>query len=329
MAESIWVLMSSARIPELHAVQGVLQANQLPLDLDAEGSWSGHEGWLPMKWRGEESGCEVEWERKLRKKDAGAAARTGVVGADTAVVVTARGGWESYQSAVSFAAALAITAGGAIADGDGYVASEDALEWVFGCIASADAAVRRERQASLLRDEIAAAGNLDHVFENLLARLVGVRAKLVPQPFDGSLGLHTSEGPLLRAAAWRLEGVSGKVFDHTRRPMAMARLLTAMGAAGEAPGPEERRAIQTLESELRSGEVLDGKDADAAFAEIGRWPAGLTISELAWERPSVVRLRFEQREGVLLVLDGRAPLAEVTVAVSPLRFVLNETLRLQ
>jgi len=121
---------------------GILAKAKVPLSFPEEWSWKDQSGWLPMLWRKEESGCEVELE-KLSKKEAAAAREAGYLGFDSAIVLTMRGGWDSFQSGAAFGAAIAIATGGCLTEEEGkYISHDAALKWAKQSIAASDKGLR-------------------------------------------------------------------------------------------------------------------------------------------------------------------------------------------
>ena len=92
MAHTTWVLVNKSRLPEPADLTHLATRAGWPLEIDGDWSWAKHTGFLPMKWDGTKTGCEISLER-LPKKERDRAAKAGFEDLDAFVEVTQRLGW--------------------------------------------------------------------------------------------------------------------------------------------------------------------------------------------------------------------------------------------
>jgi hypothetical protein len=321
MADSICILVKRSRLPAPAALHDVLKANALPLSFSPDWKWAGLSGWLPMIWRGAETGCEVELE-KLGKKEKTAASKAGYPDLDTAVVLTTRD-WPSLQTGSAFAAAIAIAARGCIAEDEGeYLAHDAALAWARDTAASADAALQREAEAAKARAAIEAGGDIDGAFEAALSALVGRR--ITDTLTIGGMLVVTDGGQRLHGGAWCVLAQDGRRLGPTRYATIRSQQHALLHAWGDAElTPEQQREYETLDAQLAPATQHDERDGQAALDEIKSWPGPLMIASVKWIRPGTVGIYFAASGEFGIELVG-STMASVSYASPPLGFVLTE-----
>jgi hypothetical protein len=321
MAHSIGILVMRSRLPAPSALLDVLKTYALPLSFSPDWNWTGLSGWLPMIWRGAETGCEVELE-KLGKKERTAVTKAGYPEADTAVVLTTRD-WPSLQAGSAFAAAIAVAAHGCIDEGEGeYLAHDAALVWARDTVASADAALQREAEAAKAREAIEAGGDIGGAFEAALSALVGRRVSDT-LTFGGML-VVTDGGQRLHGGAWCVLARDGRRLGPMRYAAIRSQQHALLHAWGEAePSPDQQREYETLDAQLAPAAQHDEQDGQAALDELKSWPGPLVIASVKWIRPGTVGIYFAAGGEFGIELVG-STMASVSYASPPLGFVLTE-----
>lgn len=335
MSYSFWVMVDKRRLPTVADLGRAVEASGFPLAIDTDWAWDSHSGWLPMQWRGEESGCEVAFE-ELEDEDLEAAREAGFSDVDAAVVLTT-GGWDSLQSGVSFAACLAALAEGCIAeDEDEYIPHTQAAKWAKDAIEGADAEQAREAEEEKAREEALAAGGLE---EQLIAALAACLPNQEVAFFQvmGNIGFKLPSGHGAAGGNWRLH-VGEKCFDNTRSNSVGSRKIELwehwseetpeLWEAGELTEGQAKES-ELLEAEFEHALELDEEDTEAAVAEIETWPEKFEIKSFRFIPPFTLEAVFSVPGEPRLEFIGGGQSEEVSVYAPPLRFAIAREIELR
>ena len=309
LSRSFHILCRRADLPEPKALRKPIAAAKFPLAIDTGWTWRNVGGWVPMRWRDEEAGCEVEFET-LASKDAAAAAKAGFPGLDTAIVVTSRG-WRSMQSACAFAAIVVRVAGGCIDEGeDAVVDPAAALRWARKAIAGGDQAIARQAQEAAAK--AAAGGDRPTLLRQALAQFVDAGAAQATI-FGDALGLRLGDGKRISASAWRLLQGDGRVLDVSRYATLRGRQVALLH------DPQRRKDVDALEKQLDSAGALDEKDLAAALQVLAGWNGDIAITATRWQPTDGVRVSLGNGHAFEFV-DA---FSGINIAAPPLRFVVR------
>lgn len=303
MAHSYWVMFQEKRLPSVAALAEAIAASEFPLRIDTDWEWRSHSGWLPMQWREEESGCEVDFE-PLKQSDIDAANVEGYAGLDSVVVITSRG-WDSLRIANAFVACLVEMTDGCISEDEGeFLAATDALDWARRGVDAAELGKRDEAERAVANDAVR--DNLDDYLNSILAKLVGLKINEFLLINEDLLAMHTENGPVVNSSAWKLR-TADKTYDATRFARVKEREYTMLDGD---PTPED---LQLLEKELERADELDEEDKSIAFPLLTSMAGDMTIVEARWLPPRIVEVTFSTDGKPKLVFGGDGYLSEVTV----------------
>lgn len=330
----MWVMANRKALPSVGDLAAATAGSEFALEIDNDWSWDQHMGWLPMKWRGEESGCEVEL-AELEAQDAVAAEEAGFPNLDCAIVISTRG-WDSLQSGVVFGAVLATIVEGCISeDEDEYLPHTQAMEWARKSVKDADEYQQQEAEADKAKEVAKNAGDLEGQLVNALRSFAGQTAQFI-QVMD-SIGVGVPSGQRVSGSNWKLHS-GDDCLDNTRYRSVRARQMDALNRWSKELSEEEWEAGNLTESQQKESEALeaalekagelDEKDAEAAVAAIESWPDDIKIEEVRWLPPHTVEVVFSGGDGKRVEFIVGGLLATVTVNVPPLSFDIAEEIRI-
>jgi hypothetical protein len=288
MSHGVAVYLAASSLPPLAKLQQRLKSADLPLSTSESWDWKIDSGWLPMQWRGVESGFEVEL-GTLDRGEKQALKRAGHVGFDRVVLVTTRG-WQSLQCGVCFAAALAEEVGGVISEEeDDFIAASDAVAWARKSVEDADRAMQSEAERDAAVAELKQTGNVEATFRRMLAERVGQPVAQV-QLLSGRLLVLLTDRTRIVGKAWTMRFSPGEALEHGHYDAVRAEQMKVLRS--DASEEAKSKQVAALEKKLRSAEGKDHKSSSRAEELVGSW-VGATVVAL------------EHRPGKLLCsLDG-------------------------
>lgn len=298
LADTFAVLTKRDRLPEPADLESALRKARLPLRLPESWSWTSDTGWRPMTWRGESSGCEVEIEA-LSRKDSAAAGRAGFEGLDCAVLITPRG-WDSFQSAVCFGAALASETQGCVSEDEGkFLDGKRAFQWARRIVRDSDAAVAREAAQQAAHSALEASGGAHVAFAKELEGLVGSSVSSSQIVMD-SIFLVTERAAKIIGPAWKVRTMEGELLEHGRYAALNDAQLEVL-SSGE-PQLEIDKKLEAIEAELDGAARADEAVLALAARVVPEW-MGQRISSASYDGARTIRIGLEN--GVEITFVGR------------------------
>jgi len=332
MSESMWAVADRKALPSINELVDAVTTSEFELALDSDWSWEGQSGWLPIIWRGNESGCEVELS-ELRKKDAAAISNAGLQGMDCLIEITPRG-WDAYQSCVVFGAILA-TIGKAVITEDmvKFIASSEAIRWAKDSVHHADKYQKIEEEAFKAKNAAITEGQLDQQLIKKLNTFNGQTAQIVKNM--DRIVVAIPSGEWISGANWRLHA-GNRCFQCTHYSMVSAEQLSVLNQLSVAEEKGETgdqikllwKRFETLKNKLENARVLDKEDKQAAAVEIESWPDKITIMEMSWVPPHTVKVEFSNEGERWLEFIGGGNPSSVQLIIPPLNFDIGNEIRL-
>lgn len=318
MADSIFLILDKALVPDPKALVDKCKELSARVILNSDWQWTDVEGWLPATLADEDSGFEVIT-GEITSDDNTEFEVADQPELNFLIELTPGSDPESHTCMVTFATAVVTLGGGVLEiDEDTRFAQSEVIAWYEQETKSIDSWIKREAKKRKRRARAMASGQSpEDALDEALRQMVGGTIS----HFAASLVLRSGAESMIHGSRFMISKDGTCLAEHGRYAALSDRQCVLLRKYGLEPTEEQLAEVEGLNAEKDAAEENDENALVDIYRIVGGWVDSESIAAISRNEKNAITLEISNGHQIVFVTEDNFSMLRISAA--GLEFVLN------